>query len=185
MAHGRADWQDGGGGATAHLELEPFANVDADELLAVFRAPDVRRFLLDDALVTLAWVHDEITASEERSARSGTGLWSIRLVDAPGIIGFAGFRPFFEPPELQLLYGLLPAHWGRGLATEAAEAICDRAFTSLGLDEVAAAVDIPNKASLRVLHRLGMTRTRTSPDGAAGTAFFTLTRDAWSSRQRN
>ena len=39
-----------------------------------------------------------------------------------GLVGFVGFRPFFDPPELQLLYGLLPAYWGRGLATEPAGA---------------------------------------------------------------
>jgi RimJ/RimL family protein N-acetyltransferase len=48
------------------------------------------------------------------------------------LIGFCAFRPFFEPPELQLLYGLLPAYWSKGLASEAARTIIAFVFEELG-----------------------------------------------------
>jgi RimJ/RimL family protein N-acetyltransferase len=122
-------------------------------------------------------VRDEIVASDARFAHSGAGLWSIRLAGDPGIIGFVGFREFFD--QLQLLYGLLPGYWGRGLATEAAAHICHHAFRELGFLEISAATDIPNQASANVLRRLGMREVRTSDDGPGGTAFFVLTREDW------
>lgn len=168
--------------ASERTSLHPFATSDADELLGVFRDPEVRRYLLDDEIVSAAWVHDEIAASDRRFARSGTGLWSIRLGRNAAIIGFVGFREFFDPPQLQLLYGLLPEYWGKGLATEVAVRICDHAFRELGLLEISAATDSPNQASAKVLLRLEMKQVRTSDDG---TAFFVLTRDAWFGARRN
>ena len=83
---------------------------------------------------------------------------------------------FFDPPELQLLYGLLPAVWGRGLATEAAAAACEFAFDRLGWPAIRAATDTPNIASRAVLGRLGFSLDRTTDDGAHGTSFYVLRR---------
>lgn len=163
--------------------LRPFDEGDAAELLALFRDPAVRRYLLDDSLVSSEWVVDEIRSSNERFAQSGTGLWSISLKEEAQIAGFVGFRDFFDPPQRQLLYGLLPGYWGRGLATEVAARICAEAFTTLGLDRILAATDRPNAASSRVLERLGMTLVRHSAVGTAGTLFYELKREEWE-RQR-
>ena len=159
---------------TPRAVLSPFCDADTDELLAIFRDPMVRRYLLDDEEVSADWVKAEIEASEHRFERSGAGLWAIRLAGRPAIIGFAGFREFFDPPQLQLLYGLLPGLWGRGLATEAAAAVCNHAFRSLGLERVTAATDTDNEASGRVLQRLGMRPMKTTPEGAGGTTFYVL-----------
>ena len=159
--------------------LRPFVERDTHQLLRLFRDPAIRRYLLDDALVSADWVHDEIGASTARFAKSGTGLWSVRLAAQATIIGFVGFREFFDPPQLQLIYGLLPDHWGRGLATEVAARIRDHAFLELGFSEVAAAIDRQNEASGRVLERLGMRQERTTHEGAGGTAFYLLDRPSW------
>jgi RimJ/RimL family protein N-acetyltransferase len=51
---------------------------------------------------------------------------------------------------------LHPDHHGRGIATEAATAVLDLAFTSLGLHRVIAELDPRNAASVALCHRLGM-----------------------------
>lgn len=164
---------------STRLTLRPFARGDTEELLSFFREPGVRRYLLDDELVSEAWVRDEIASSTERFATTGAGLWAIRLRDRRKIIGFVGFREFFDPPRLQLLYGLLPTFWGRGFATEAARRVCDHAFVDLGFGLVEAATDAPNGASARVLHRLGMREVRMDGDETSGTLFYVLDRDSW------
>ena len=55
-------------------------------------------------------------------------------------------------------YGVAREHWGRGIASEAAQAVTDYAFTELGVEKVAARVDPRNVASVRVLEKLGMQR---------------------------
>lgn len=169
---------------TPRTVVTPVAHGDAGQLLALFREPKVRGYLLDGVVVSPAWVQEEIEQSQERFARGSAGLWSVRLGDADDgdVIGFVGFREFFDPPELQLLYGLLPAHWGGGLATEVTTAVCDFVFRQLDFDEITAATDLPNRASARVLQRLGMQFVRATEDGAAGTALFVLERDAWLQR---
>lgn len=162
--------------------MSPFSESDAEELLALFRAPDVRRYLLDDSLVSAEWVREEIEASKARFCASGAGLCAVRLTGQTGIAGFVGFRGFLEPPRLQLLYGLLPIFWGEGLATEVAERICKYAFEDLDFAEILAATDVPNKASASVLGRLGMRLERTTSAGPSGTALYRLDRESWKRR---
>ena len=141
---------------TERLELRPFAAEDAPALRAVFVDLEVRRFLLDGQEVDEAWVDAEIAASDERFAGGGLGLWTVARQGEAAPIGFVGFREFFSPPQLQLIYGLIPAAWGQGLATEAAREAIRYAFEEVGLSEVVAATDPPNEASERVMRRLGM-----------------------------
>ncbi len=137
------------------------------------------RWLLDGEVVPREWIDEEIAQSEARFAAGGGGLWALRERPAEAVIGFVGFRPFFEPPEMQLLYGLLPAAWGRGLATEAAWAATAYAFGTLGFHEVSAATDTPNTASIAVLERLGFEEWRRSEEGVAGTVFFRVGVGRW------
>ena len=88
-----------------------------------------------------------------------------------------GFRPFFDPPQLQLLDALLPDHWGLGYATEAAQATIDYAFEKVGLREVIAVTDLPNNASVATMHRRGMTKNHVTDDGQHGTVFYRRTRE--------
>ena len=67
-----------------------------------------------------------------------------------------GLREIDDTPEVELLYGFAPAHWGRGLALEAARVVLAHGFDALGLERIAGRTDTPNRASVRVLERLGM-----------------------------
>lgn len=164
---------------SSRIDLQPVTSADAEELFAIFRDAAVRRYLLDDREVSEEWVRAEIAASAERFASIGVGLWAIRLRATARIIGFVGFREFFDPPQLQLLYALLPQFWKQGLATEAATVACAYAFDELGFAAICAATDVPNEDSAQVLQRLGMSLVRLSGDGHAGTAHYAITRAAW------
>lgn len=152
----------------------------------------MRRWLLDGDVVPPEWVAQEIERSEQRFANGGCGLWTMRArsdVDADegtlgrqapgGLLGFVGFRHFWDPPELELVYGLHPSVWGRGLATEAGRAAMAHAFDGLGFVEVLAATDVPNTASIAVLRRLGFEEWRRTDDGPKGTAFFRVSEARW------
>ena len=51
----------------------------------------------------------------------GFGIWGIRERGSNELIGFAGYWHFRTPPSLELLFGVAPSHWHRGIATERIE----------------------------------------------------------------
>ena len=165
--------------ATPRMLLSPFDEGHVDALLAFFRDPHVRLYLLDDALVDRQWVEEEVRTSGERFEAGSLGLYAAHLHEAPdALMGFAGFRPFYEPPVLQLVYGIGPDYVGRGLATEIARAVGDVAFNERGFREVRASTDEPNRASIRVLERLGMQLAATGPGEHWPQLHFVLERPA-------
>lgn len=136
------------------LLLRPLQRDDAAALHAIFTDAHVRKYLLDDEIVPPTFTADEIDKSQRSFAANGYGLWGVFVGDE--LIGFTGYRPFHEPPELQLLFGLMPAYCGRGYATLLARAMLRYAFETLDFIEVIASADAPNEASIRVLQKAGM-----------------------------
>jgi [ribosomal protein S5]-alanine N-acetyltransferase len=158
---------------TARLTLTPLAVTDAGVLLGLLRAPAVRRYLLDDEEVGPAFVRQVIEDSDAAFATGGAGLFLARD-EAGATVGLAGFRSFFEPPELQLLYALHPSRQGQGYATEMGRALIDLAFDELGFAEVRASTDAPNQSSVRVLERLSMSLVRREPGPRHETLHYAL-----------
>ncbi|WPB80533.1 GNAT family N-acetyltransferase [Archangium violaceum] len=59
------------------------------------------------------------------------------MKEEPGtFIGFTGLGRIDEGEEVEVLYGLFPDYWGRGLATEATEAMLRFGFEQQGLKEI-------------------------------------------------
>jgi ribosomal-protein-alanine N-acetyltransferase len=141
---------------TPRLALRACAPADRARLLAIFRDPYVRRYLWDSRIVDFADVDAIIAASEQALRAHGLGIWCAaeREPVAAQTIGFAGARPMASG-EFELIYGFLPEHWGRGFALDAARAVMSHAFAR-GAARLWAGTDIENKASERVMQRLGM-----------------------------
>lgn len=159
---------------TDRLTLTPFADKDLPQLHALFTDPDVRRYLLDDLIVEETWTADVVDKSATMFRDLGYGLWAVRETRQRPIIGFCGYWRFEHLPHpLQLIYGLLPTWWGRGLATEAARTMLNYGFETVGFTEIIAATDVPNQASVRVMERLGMAHLKT----ADATVYYRLLKD--------
>jgi [ribosomal protein S5]-alanine N-acetyltransferase len=97
-----------------------------------------------------------------------------RKTGAP--VGFAALVRR-APGDPELMYGLAPEWWGRGLATEAARTVMTYAFGVLGYERVTAATDVPNIASARVLERLGMRFTHRGTLNGLDTVFYEARRE--------
>ncbi len=91
----------------------------------------------------------------------GFGAWVFR--DAAGsFVGRAALerRRLDGTDVVELMYAVAGDRWGRGHATDMAEALLDVAFGPLGLDEVVAFVLPDNRRSRRILDRCGFVRDR-------------------------
>ena len=93
---------------------------------------------------------------------NGYGWAAVCLKSSMEPIGFAGIGPvdYFEAaflPADEIGWRLLPEHWHKGYATEAASALLQHGFDSLKLDRVVSFAVAANTASINVMKRIGMT----------------------------
>ena len=162
--------------STPRLHLRRYTPGDVDALHAIWIDPDVRRYLWDEQVIPRSTALEVVQAALESASTLDFGQWMLTTHrDEP--VGFCGFRPF-EPrdDEAELIYGLLPCWWKRGLAVEAATAALDWAFDERGLSRVVAATDPPNAASVRVMERLGMRFWKRDLFHGLETVFYVLDR---------
>ncbi|HVE66843.1 MAG TPA: GNAT family N-acetyltransferase [Thermoanaerobaculia bacterium] len=162
------------------MELAPWSLEDLPALHALWIDPDVRRFLWDGEVISRERAAEVVRAGIDSFERHGFGFWAIREKRRKGLIGFCGFR-FMEPgAEVEILYGIDPRLWGRGYATEAARGLLEWAFRETGLRQVLAGADAPNRASFRVLKKLGMRYQGTRPTPAGEANYWIIDREAFS-----
>ena len=148
--------------STPRLSLEPAADTDLDVLWAIWRDPDVRRYLFDDEPVTRERAAG-IVADCLAQRGDGLGLWLLRERTAPEVLGCVGLLRVttsarYDPRltgAIEPLAVLTPHVWHRGYAREALDAVLAYGFGALGLSEIAAVNDAPNAASDRLVRRLG------------------------------
>ena len=142
---------------TERLLLRPLVHEDIDALQRFYNEPEVRRYLWDNQRVSTETVRQVVEESEACFRELGAGFFAIEMVDAPGkLVGFCGFRRFEGSDQPEILFGILPEYWGKGLVTEAASAVLRHGFENCGMQRVIGATDTPNQASVRVMQRLGM-----------------------------
>ena len=163
---------------TARLTLRPFTNADLAAVHALWTDADMRRYLCDGKIVAVEQSRERLEDSTRDFAARRFGLWSVHDRSDEARIGFCGCRewPGGEP---ELMYGLLRPWWGRGLAAEAATAVLDHVFETLGHPVVMAATDPPNVASVRVMERLGMAFHERCEMHGLDTLVYRLSRERW------
>jgi ribosomal-protein-alanine N-acetyltransferase len=145
---------------TTRLWLFPFTLNDLDFLHALWLEPEVRRYLWDDEIITRKQTHEVIVSSLASFEEFGFGFWKLVVKASESSVGFCGLRHFEDheggAKKIEILYGLSAPQWGQGFAVEAAQAVLQFAFAVQGLDCIYAGADPSNKASFRVMERLGL-----------------------------
>jgi ribosomal-protein-alanine N-acetyltransferase len=149
---------------------------DVDDLHRLFTQPEVRKYLWDDEIIPRERTASIVERSLGSFGTHGSGLWAVSFVDSQALVGFCGFLQVHEPPQLQLLYGMAPEHWNRGLATEAAIAMIRHGFEVLGFDRIDASTDAPNTASIRVMERAGMRFWKREMTNGLDTIYYAIDR---------
>lgn len=144
---------------TERLHLRPAVAADAHATWAYRRLPDVAEWLTELPADPDAYCRD--FAGPDRLAhtviveRDGVlvGDFMLRVDDA---WAQAEVRQQAQRTNAELGWTLDPAHTGHGYATEAASALIDHCFTTLGIRRVTATCFAANTASVRLITRLGM-----------------------------
>lgn len=141
---------------TPRLILREIVPADAEALFALRRDPEVTRYLDRDNDADLAAVQSLILAIHQ-SFDQGDGItWGISLKDSPDLIGNVGFwRIDKKNYRAEIGYLLGPAHWGKGIMSEAMDAILPFGFGTMQLHSVEANTALGNAASQKLLEKHG------------------------------
>jgi RimJ/RimL family protein N-acetyltransferase len=142
---------------TERLWLREFDEGDVADFYALGSDPQVIRYTGADQLTSLEHALEVLRSRPIADYQQyGYGRWACILKTTGEFIGWAGLKYLKELPGVDMGYWLLPAHWGCGLATEAAAACVRYGFERLNLQCIIGLVDPANVASVRVLEKVGM-----------------------------
>jgi ribosomal-protein-alanine N-acetyltransferase len=162
--------------ASLSLILYPFRERDVEELHLLWAAPRVRKFLWDNDVIPVERAAAVVFQSVESSRPYGIGMWRICERSRDVLLGFRGFRFIGDTTDLELLYGLRPQYWGRGLAKEASRAVLTFVFTTTQQKRVLAGADAENIRSFAVRRRLGMHRLSKGIAAVPGAVYYEIKR---------
>jgi len=146
---------------TERLLLRPYAPGDVDALYAYQRLPEVARYLESEPR-SRAEVEALVAQRAGAGAIHMAGQALHLVAELAGAGELVGDCVLFwrsqEHRAGEIGYVFNPAYHGRGLATEAAEALLRLGFDGLGLHRIVARCDARNVASARVMEHIGLRR---------------------------
>jgi RimJ/RimL family protein N-acetyltransferase len=169
---------------TPRLRLRRLRVSDAPDLIALDSDPAVMRYFGSPAGTrTPEETADRV--SQRIGADHGLyGFWLVEGKDDEAFHGLGLLLPMPEGDEIEVGYQLARRSWGRGIATEVAAALIDHAFRHLALPRLVAVVYPDNRASRRVLEKLGFTHDGPCDYKGARVEHYTLAADRWRAAAR-
>lgn len=131
---------------------EPFAALNADARVTEFLLGPFTREQSDA----------QIRSFQAQFAQRGFGRWAVELLGETGCIGMVGLSELHDDrhftPCVEVAWRLAHSVWGKGLATEAANAVLAFGFERARLAEIVALTVHANLRSRAIMERLGMKR---------------------------
>jgi RimJ/RimL family protein N-acetyltransferase len=150
---------------TERLILRPFKKSDAP-MVCRLRTKEVTYNLLSDTQSedeACSWVARTRRSINKKQAYP----MAITLKEDGRLMGMCGlFRVSWEHLNAELIYWLGKEFWGKGYMTEAARRMVQFGFEELGLERISVGCFARNKASARIIEKLGFT-----PEGVARHAY--------------
>jgi ribosomal-protein-alanine N-acetyltransferase len=142
---------------TDRLLLRPFSLTDS---------PDVQKLAGDEAIAatTLTIPHpyedgmaeEWIGSHQQRYEKAEVVTFAITFLDGRTLIGAIGLEINKQHERAELGYWIGKPYWNNGYCTEAAEAVVRYGFDELKLHRIHAAHFSRNRASGRVMEKIGM-----------------------------
>ncbi|MFG1841685.1 GNAT family N-acetyltransferase [Micromonospora sp. NPDC049175] len=149
---------------TPRLLLRPLRGDDLDAFAAVNAQPEVMRYIHDGRTLDRAATAERLATYQRHWDEHGFGLYRVEVRETGELAGFTGLAtPTFLPeimPAVEIGWRLGRAYWGRGLATEAAQAVVAHTRAALALRRLVSIHVVGNEASARVMVKLGMSLER-------------------------
>ncbi len=146
---------------TPRFYLRQFLLSDAKSFFELNSDEDVMRYTGDEPFENENAALDFLKQYDPYS-QSGMGRWAVIDKESGEYMGWCGLKYQPEDDEVDVGYRFFKRHWGKGVASETAQACIDYGFNELNLQRIIARVHPDNPASVRVLEKCGMKRIGTA-----------------------
>ena len=140
---------------TQRLTLRAPNHGDLHNIFRLGNSPAVMKFISQGKTQSL----EEAKADLEKRIRLSDdrfGYWIVENKNSGAFIGWLALKPLDQTKEIEIGYRFLEEMWGQGYATEGSKRLLAYAFEDLKLKEVIAIAMEENKASVRVMEKVGM-----------------------------
>ncbi|CAG0950126.1 Acetyltransferase [Burkholderiales bacterium] len=142
---------------TLRLDLREFVPGDVEDIVRLDGDPRVMKYIGTGRTHT----REESIASFPRALRypslyANLGVWRASRRDSGAFVGWFSLKYAGAACDIEIGYRLLPDAWGQGFATEGAAALRDYGFDDVGLERIIGITHPGNRASQRVLAKIGM-----------------------------
>lgn len=154
---------------TERLILRQFTEADADNLFALDSEPEVQRWGNGGNQVNYQVIKTQILPKWISYYRKYEhyGIWAVVEKSSNQFIGWFHFYPAIEnkfgvelnivtDAEIALGYRLHTSSWGQGYATEGSRDLVSKGFTEWDVKRVVSWTLRDNKASIRVMEKVGL-----------------------------
>jgi RimJ/RimL family protein N-acetyltransferase len=144
---------------TDRLVLRAPVEADTDAAYQRRNHPDVARYQTWALPYTREQATSSITASAALDGPTEGQWWNLTVVDTDSpdrILGDLAVKLSWEGRTGEIGFTFHPDNWGRGYATEAAQALVRHLFDDVGVHRVEGSLHPHNVASARVLEACGM-----------------------------
>jgi RimJ/RimL family protein N-acetyltransferase len=150
---------------TERLRLDACSDADIDALSAILAEPEVAKTITANGSTPekcRASAKHRIGWHNGSWGERGYGVWAVRQRTDGVLIGWCGFTAPDIGEDPEILYGLAPHCWGKGLAQEMVRAAIDWLFASTPHQGVSAVIfGRLNPVSAAIAGKLGMTKRGT------------------------
>ena len=144
---------------TERLRLRPPRQSDLENIYRLGSSSTVMRYISKGKTLSF----EEAKADLKKRIEGSTnifGYWIAEEKHSDNFIGWMALKRLDQTDDIEVGYRLLEEHWGKGYATEGSKKLLEYAFQTLTLPKVVAVALKENKASTRVMEKLGMKYTR-------------------------
>jgi RimJ/RimL family protein N-acetyltransferase len=170
---------------TERLHAERMTPDHFDLVCRLHRDPEVMRTLSADGEI----LSDDVTwrwllQATEHWERQGFGFWVFHERASGRFVGRGGLKVYRidNQNETGLAYAVVSEFWGRGFATEMSEGSLGTGFERLGFPEIGSWTLPVNRASQRVMEKLGFRYVRDFEFAGLKHRYYRLLASDWRGR---
>jgi len=139
---------------TNRLILRELDVLDSEQFFKLNANPEVMRYTGDQPFLSISDAEAFLKNYTDYKI-NGFGRWAVISKESSKFLGWCGLK-LNEKKLIDLGFRFFQKEWGKGYATESAKASLEFGFNSLNVNEIIGRASIDNKASVRVLEKLGM-----------------------------